>query len=105
MRKKSKRKSGHYVPKYVERLPFNLRCELDLLEQRVLFDDWIDYRDGFREPFWCQKYGNKPLLKKHEKRLIPKYLYDEELSEIVKSIKKWEKRDYRRKKSKMKNLY
>jgi len=48
MRKRSQRKSGRYSPDYNERLPFALREELDLFEERILYDEWTNYRDGFR---------------------------------------------------------
>ena len=68
MRKRWKRKSGYYVPKYDEMLPMKIRLEFDYLEERVLFDDWEDYRDGFRDSLFYQRYGNKPISSK--KKLI-----------------------------------
>ena len=50
MRRRWKRQSGRYTPKYTENLPFKVREELDLHEERVLYDEWDNYRDGFREP-------------------------------------------------------
>jgi len=46
--KKIRRNSGRYVPRYSFNLPFDVREELDLHEERVMWDDWNDYRDGMR---------------------------------------------------------
>jgi len=47
---KQRKNSGRYTPKYVENIPFKLREELDILEERVLYDEWENYRDGWRSP-------------------------------------------------------
>ena len=49
--KKLRRNSGRYIPKYHEQLPFKIREENDVIEERALWDDWTDYRDGFRSNF------------------------------------------------------
>lgn len=48
--KRTRKNSGRYTPKYTENLPFHLREELDIVEERTLYDEWDNYRDGFRTP-------------------------------------------------------
>jgi hypothetical protein len=50
MRRRWKRQSGRHVPKYNEHLPFNVREELDIHENRTLYDEWYNWRDGIRAP-------------------------------------------------------
>ena len=71
MRTKCNRHSGRYTPSYSENLPFDLRGDLDIHEERVLFDDWNDYRDGMRDG-WSDTY---PRQSKRTKQFIQKYLW------------------------------
>ena len=66
MRKKWKRTSGRYVPKYHEKLPFNLRDEFDICEERVFYDEWENYRDGFRD---LPEKNRVKFLKSRNKRI------------------------------------
>ena len=71
--KKIRKHSGRVSPKYIEKLPFKLREELDLFDERTFWDDWNDYRDGFREPIEKNRY--KFLKKKNKLKKYPKYLF------------------------------
>lgn len=71
MRRRWKRISGRYIPKYTKPLPWKLREELDIHEERVMYDEWDNYRDGFREPL----EKNKIKFKISRNKFIPKHFF------------------------------
>ncbi len=107
MRKRWKRKSGEYVPKYCDNIPFRIRVKYDFLEERKMYNDWDDWRDGMRESIWYQRFGNKPFFKKSKLRMILTYEYWQSHYEkdIINSMKKWKRKYYWRKISKFKKKY
>lgn len=101
---KGKKRTGRYVPKYCEHIPFDVREENDYIEYRILWDDWEDYRDGQRN--FCWGYGDKPLLDKNKilrMRSCGVALHER----YFQNAKKWHKKMYwkRRRKMKRKMFY
>lgn len=69
--KKVRRHSGRYSANYTNKLPFKVREELDLFDERPLYDDWQNYRDGFRAPM----ERNKIKFLKSRGKFIPDSFY------------------------------
>lgn len=71
-RTKVRKSSGRIKPRYHEKLSFDERVENDFLDENIYWDDWNDYRDGFRNNF-CEESFNKEM--KRTKQYKQKQLF------------------------------
>ena len=62
-----KKKSGRSSAKYHIKLPFAIREELDLFDENIYYNEWHNWRDGFR----ALPEKNRIKFLKSRKKQIP----------------------------------
>lgn len=74
MRKKHKRHSGRYTPRFAGKVQMKYsEITAEALEPNVEYDDWLNYRDGMRDHAyyeWKRKDKKKRTRKKKTKSLL-----------------------------------
>ncbi|MFW5705127.1 MAG: hypothetical protein ACOCXG_04775 [Nanoarchaeota archaeon] len=93
--KKTRKNSGRFSVKYNEKFPFNFRIRNDILDERILWNDWNDYRDGQRNYF--NPFQNKGKLRKKYQYLYKDGTWNLEEKVLINRLKKWSKKEKIRK--------
>lgn len=70
--KKTRRHSGRYTPKIHDKMKFSEMIK-EGLEPQEYYDEWINYRDGMRDPETSYKWLEEEDQLKIKEKIIKKY--------------------------------